>query len=867
MSQPSQKHHKIAAQKDFKKERNIRAMNEAQAFIQAKKKISPTETIKNIIQGIPYHEISESLFNDPETLQSALESISSAIEHYDQFYSIDQLKTAINEAIDSKISLFETQELQLNCELWKEAIFSYLSIFKTEIAESLKDFWINIMSSSQKYPSIPQRSFQNLHSKIIEEIEHLKPSNPGFSAEEICIIEDKEGCNGAFCDSLESIEKNACFSNKMECTSRCLCKEETCLNRSISKNRRKYIKDVDVIEMPAFGFDKRTAQIILQIIGKSIDAKRFLNVSMPIAINWAANQINDSFKHILQGIMTEEIFNLNDKYFSKALYNSIEALGEIYGHDIILKEFTIHQKGYGIFCNTSQGIPKNAFLGEYAGQIYSAGEFYEKDLAIQNSKNKIQPANSTNESSNFYTVELERNKNDIKGYSVFFVDPIPRGNWTCKINHSCYPNCEARTVIANGRYTIGLYTIRRIKSLEELTWNYSSCTDQIEEYKNSICLCSKTNCSGYYLINPSKTDICLPLAGKICALLFSSSAKITSDEIQYIEQFNLDKSLMHEIPEWLKCWTYTTLNYITSYIELRKNDALSNLKAKIEAKLSSELEKIDLLKDSLIKELTISLSRARYLLSNIPDSNMPPICILTEIEVLNYLWGDDCNSIKNQLNTLFENDISVKVQNLTKKPINNLNEARTELLKIKDHLKENQSNNWIYKGIADILHLTAYNQLFFRFNAYQSFTSKNIRLKNCELYNFECSEYYEEESNFEYDGEHLHRLLAGWNSRDYAANKSIMFNGLKGPLLLPSIQNSQPSFYNEISRIKFLNKIFEAPLVSWSEYEEANLFIFDEEAKVFGTPMFYDYVNKNISVLNVCFQDLDVQWNLISLST
>eukprot|EP00897_Mesotaenium_endlicherianum_P003788 jgi/Mesen1/3437/ME000194S02584 len=58
---------------------------------------------------------------------------------------------------------------------------------------------------------------------------------------------------------------------------------------------------------------------------------------------------------------------------------------------------------------------------------------------------------------------------------------------------------EGRVVAVDGKYMIGVYTLREIKPGEELTFDYNSVTESQEEYKKAVCLCGHRLCKGSYL--------------------------------------------------------------------------------------------------------------------------------------------------------------------------------------------------------------------------------------------------------------------------------------------------------------------------------------------------------------------------------
>jgi hypothetical protein len=73
---------------------------------------------------------------------------------------------------------------------------------------------------------------------------------------------------------------------------------------------------------------------------------------------------------------------------------------------------------------------------------------------------------------------------------VYDIDGSVDWNPARFLNHSCAPNCEVE--IVRGR--IWIYALRKIKSGEELTYNYSH---DLDDYEARPCRCGASNCVGY----------------------------------------------------------------------------------------------------------------------------------------------------------------------------------------------------------------------------------------------------------------------------------------------------------------------------------------------------------------------------------
>ena len=65
-------------------------------------------------------------------------------------------------------------------------------------------------------------------------------------------------------------------------------------------------------------------------------------------------------------------------------------------------------------------------------------------------------------------LELERPRNDPRGYGPLFVDAFRKAGWGNSISHSCSPSCEVRIVALENRLSLSIATMQDIKREEEL---------------------------------------------------------------------------------------------------------------------------------------------------------------------------------------------------------------------------------------------------------------------------------------------------------------------------------------------------------------------------------------------------------------
>ncbi|CAJ0929164.1 unnamed protein product, partial [Mesorhabditis belari] len=149
------------------------------------------------------------------------------------------------------------------------------------------------------------------------------------------------------------------------------------------------------------------------------------------------------------------------------------------GRKIPLVLFWEGGKGWGL--RTIHKIPKNAFIGEYVGEVIS---FAEAERRKENTTYQF------NLSTAIPTLKSEPP----------VIDATSFGNETRFINHSCNPNLVNKLVITN-KYSnydsrIGFYSMRDIEPGEELTFNYYP--ERVESKKGRIkCRCGEKNCRGW----------------------------------------------------------------------------------------------------------------------------------------------------------------------------------------------------------------------------------------------------------------------------------------------------------------------------------------------------------------------------------
>ncbi|KAF6266782.1 hypothetical protein COO60DRAFT_1265640 [Scenedesmus sp. NREL 46B-D3] len=126
-------------------------------------------------------------------------------------------------------------------------------------------------------------------------------------------------------------------------------------------------------------------------------------------------------------------------------------------------------KGFGLYAE--EDVAAGQFLIEYIGEVLEEEEYIRrKQYYIQTGQR------------HYYFMNIGNGE---------VIDACRKGNHARFINHSCEPNCETQKWMVRGELAIGLYTLRRIKAGEELTFDYN-----FERYgdKPMRCFCGSKKC-------------------------------------------------------------------------------------------------------------------------------------------------------------------------------------------------------------------------------------------------------------------------------------------------------------------------------------------------------------------------------------
>ncbi|KAL8262034.1 hypothetical protein R6Q59_026083 [Mikania micrantha] len=150
---------------------------------------------------------------------------------------------------------------------------------------------------------------------------------------------------------------------------------------------------------------------------------------------------------------------------------------------------TFEGKGWGL--RTLEDLPKGAFVCEYVGEVLTNAELVDR---VSKSSNKNEHA---------YPILLDANwgaESELKDEEALCLDATYYGNVARFINHRCFDSnlVEIPVEIENSDhhyYHLAFFTTRKVKALEELTWDYGIDFDDEEHLLKAFsCQCGSRFC-------------------------------------------------------------------------------------------------------------------------------------------------------------------------------------------------------------------------------------------------------------------------------------------------------------------------------------------------------------------------------------
>ncbi|CAK9112670.1 Histone-lysine N-methyltransferase ATXR3 (Protein SET DOMAIN GROUP 2) (Trithorax-related protein 3) (TRX-related protein 3) [Durusdinium trenchii] len=423
-----------------------------------------------------------------------------------------------------------------------------------------------------------------------------------------------------------------------------------------------------------------------------------------------------------------------------------------------LNMFRIHPKGVGVQCSAAQGLPSGTFVTEYLGELFAPWRWFEKQDAIKNAQRKL---NFKPVLPDFYNIMMERHGDDQEGFDLAYIDPIVRGNFASRLSHSCEPNCATVVMVVDGKYVVCVYTLREISFGEELTFDYSSVTEDENEFKAATCLCGSLRCRGSFLyysgvgafaqvISESHTFLHRNTAVyKACA-----NPHMEPTDFARLHKHGIKQAVLRDGPTWIQKWISLLLEYAEFECrELAHRFALQTFKGRlVYTERDAELEARGVLSNRVqniaitINKLRNFLNAERPLAAIQPSfaTSAAPLVVLSDDEVVLRLWVASESTLRVTLDAILSHpaviakpDIKVQASQVLA-----LHEGghemdrkavRETLLQVRDLLWSMPEAGPMFVAAGDLLTWLAYTKHMFTSTAYPGTRSAPIGIRNVDI--------------------------------------------------------------------------------------------------------------------------------------
>ncbi|KAJ7972594.1 Histone-lysine N-methyltransferase [Quillaja saponaria] len=159
--------------------------------------------------------------------------------------------------------------------------------------------------------------------------------------------------------------------------------------------------------------------------------------------------------------------------------------------------YTSDEKGWGL--RTLEDLPKGAFVCEFAGEVLTSKELYQRNMLCTESGKCTHPV----------LLDADWVSGFLKDKETLCLDAASFGNVARFINHRCLDAnlieipVEVETP-SHHYYHLAFFTSRNVAALEELTWDYGiDFDDQDNLVKSFWCQCGSKFCGNMKRLNRS----------------------------------------------------------------------------------------------------------------------------------------------------------------------------------------------------------------------------------------------------------------------------------------------------------------------------------------------------------------------------
>ncbi|KAK4769853.1 hypothetical protein SAY87_030385 [Trapa incisa] len=637
---------------------------------------------------------------------------------------------------------------------------------------------------------------------------------------------------------------------------------------------------LEVIEQEVYGIDPYTHNLLLD--------------SMPKELDWTLTDKHWFIEEVLLCTLNKQVRYFTGKGNTPMMYPLQPVIEEVErvadeDHDIrtvrmcqgILRaidsrpddKYVAYRKGLGVICHKEGGFGEDDFIVEFLGEVYPTWRWFEKQDGIRSlQKNNKDPAPE------FYNIYLERPKGDAEGYDLVVVDAMHKANYASRICHSCKPNCEAKVTAVDGRYQIGIYSVRKIQFGEEITFDYNSVTESKEEYEASVCLCGSQICRGSYL-NLTGEGAFQKILEEWHGILDRYQLMVEACEINSVSnedyydlgRAGLGSCLLGGLPDWLVAYSARLVRFINFERtklpqEILKHNLEEKRKYFLDVNLENEKSEAEIQAEGVynqrLQNLAITLDKVRYVMTcafSDPKKAPPPLERLNPEEAVSFLWSGEGSLVEELFDCITPhsdadilNELKSKINEHDPSGSDDLQMAlKRSLLWLRDEIRDlSCTPKCRHDAAADLIHIYAHTKCFFKLREYKTVTSPPVFISPLDLgpkYSDKLGGGHEYCKT--YGENYCLGQLIFWYLQTNSEPDSTLFRMSRGCLSLPEVG----SFYAKLQKpsrqrvygtrtVRFmLTRMEKQPQRPWPK---DRIWTFKTSPKVFGSPML-DSVLKN----------------------
>ncbi|XP_061364392.1 histone-lysine N-methyltransferase ATXR3-like [Gastrolobium bilobum] len=638
----------------------------------------------------------------------------------------------------------------------------------------------------------------------------------------------------------------------------------------------------EVIEQEVYGIDPYTHNLLLDSMPEELDWSlqekhlfiedmilRTLNTQVRNFTGTGSTPMSYALQPVIEDIKrcAEEDYDARTVRMCQGILKAIESRPD--------DKYVAYRKGLGVVCDKEEGFAQDDFVVEFLGEVYPVWKWFEKQDGIRSlQKDSKDPAPE------FYNIYLERPKGDADGYDLVVVDAMHKANYASRICHSCRPNCEAKVTAVDGKYQIGIYSVRKIQHGEEITFDYNSVTESKEEYEASVCLCGSQVCRGSYL-NLTGEGAFQKVLKDSHGILDRHYLMLEACELNFVseEDYNdlgragLGSCLLGGLPDWLVAYAARLVRFINfERTKLPEEILKHNLeeKRKYFSDICLEVERSDAevqaegVYNQRLQNLAVTLDKVRYVMRCIfgdPRKAPPPLEKLSPEAAVSFLWKGEGSFVEELLQCIgpyveedILNDLKSKIHAHDPSSSGDIQkEVRKSLLWLRDEVRNlSCTYKCRHDAAADLIHIYAYTKYFYRIRDYQTITSPPVYISPLDLgpkYINKLGEEFQEYQKIYSENYCLGQLIF-WHNQSNADPERSLARAGRGCLYLPDISSfyakaQKPSRHRVYGPRTVRSMLARMEKQSQRSWPKDRIWSFKSSPKFFGSPMLDAVINNS----------------------